>query len=121
MGGGGAWLWFTAVARKRGARAREERVLQGGFIENLAIWVLRNCSSCAEEQSCNRCSGRAGASEVAGQQQCCVAIIRRATLSAHQSRHAGSFKILLSSSRLETRTKESCSMKSIMVANHDAQ
>lgn len=33
---------------------------------------------------------------------------------------AGSFKILLSSSRLETRIKESCSMKSILVSNHDA-
>jgi len=33
---------------------------------------------------------------------------------------AGSFKILLSSSRLVTRIKESCSMKSILVSNHDA-
>lgn len=33
---------------------------------------------------------------------------------------ASSFKVLLSSSRLETRIKESCSMKSILVANHDA-
>lgn len=32
----------------------------------------------------------------------------------------GSFKILLSSSRLVTRIKESCSMKSILVSNHDA-
>jgi len=33
---------------------------------------------------------------------------------------ASSFKVFLSSSRLVTRTKESCSMKSILVANQDA-
>ena len=67
MGGGGAWLWFTAVARKRAARAGEERMLQGGITQILACWVFRNCLSRAEEESFNRCSGCAGALEVEGQ------------------------------------------------------
>lgn len=33
---------------------------------------------------------------------------------------ASSFKVLLSSSRLATRIKESCSMKSVVVANQNA-
>jgi len=49
----------------------------------------------------------------------CLLIIRCGTFGS-SIKGASSFKILLSSSRLETRTKESCSMKSILVANHDA-
>jgi hypothetical protein len=64
MGGGGALSWLAAMARKRGARAGEERVSQGGFIQNFACWMLENCLACAEEKSFNRCSGCAGILEV---------------------------------------------------------
>jgi hypothetical protein len=36
MGGKGALAWFTAWARKRAVRAREERVPQGASIQDVA-------------------------------------------------------------------------------------
>lgn len=36
MGGGGAAAWFTALARKRAVRAREERVPQGASTQDVA-------------------------------------------------------------------------------------
>lgn len=50
MGRGGARAWFTGRARKRAARARGDRALQGDHIQWFAFWGLANCSERAEEK-----------------------------------------------------------------------
>ena len=83
MGGGGALLWFTAVARKRAMCVGEERASQGGHIHVACALGVSELLACIEEKGLNRCSGRAAVAEVAGQLHCPV-IIRRCRR-VHQS------------------------------------
>lgn len=118
MGGGGALPWFTAVGRKR-ATCHERRTsfaggshtsglrsgghgtarVRRGTWPQSVLWARCGGGSC----------GTIALSRDYSLQQTCSTITG-----------ASSFKILLSSSRLVTRIKESCSMKSILVSNHDA-
>lgn len=75
MGGGGAQLWFTAVARKRAmCFAGEESVSQGGHTHVACALEAAELLACIEEYGLNRCSGRAAVAEVAGQLHCPVII-----------------------------------------------
>jgi hypothetical protein len=84
MGGGGAQLWFTAVARKRAmCFAGEESVSQGGHTHVACALEAAELLACIEEYGLNRCSGRAAVAEVAGQLHCPVII--RCCRRVHQS------------------------------------
>ena len=117
MGRGGARAWFTGRARKRAACHREEKELYMGTPHRGSQLAACKLLGCAEEKPKVSIDAlrRGGGLTVGGQ----FIVPRLAGLpcSAHQSKGTGSFKILFSSSRLETRIKESCSMKSMLVAN----
>lgn len=118
MGRGGARAWFTGRARKRAACMAERRKGATGGLHTGGS-QLGACKLLGHAEEKPRVSidalRRGGGQTVGGQ----FIVPRLAGLpcSAHQSRETGSFKVLFSSSRLETRIKESCSMKSMLVAN----
>lgn len=106
------WVW----RRKRAACSRGERVSQGEYIQYFALWGLPNCSDALRKhKGFNRCSGCVFGLTVGGQLHC--PLISQADSACSSITGASSFKILFSSSRLVTRIKESCSMKSILVSN----
>jgi hypothetical protein len=120
MGGGGALVWFTAVGAKKSDVRYGRRTGSTGGLHTVAC-ALGAAELLARVEETERLQSVLWARCGGGS---CGTIALSRDYSSLQTcppiTGAGSFKIRLSSSRLETRIKESCSMKSILVSNHDA-
>jgi len=103
--------------REKGQRAkRGERALQGDPTQGFAAGGLQTARvRWGKTKGLNRCSAARWWSDSWGTIHCPT--ISRVAMQRSSITETGSFKILFSSSRLETRIKESCSMKSMLVAN----
>lgn len=116
MGRGGAVAWLTGFGGEKEQRVREEKGFhRGSTYSTLLSGSFQTARMRWGNKGFNRCSGCVFGLTVGGQLHC--PLISQADSACSSITGASSFKILFSSSRLETRIKESCSMKSILVSN----
>jgi len=108
---------YCGGAKKGSAAAREERVPQGAHTHVRCYWGLRNCSPALRKKA-SIGALRALLGRKLGDNS--LSLDYSDWYVRAPTKGASSFKVLLSSSRLETRIKESCSMKSVVVANQNA-
>lgn len=107
---------LLGLAAKKSSVFERRKGFTGGVHTVLCSLGASKLLGCAEEsKGFNRCSGCVFGLTVGGQLHC--PLISQADSACSSITGASSFKILFSSSRLVTRIKESCSMKSILVSN----